>query len=100
MGGGRNYGNVFVDGKPICDVEWDLRDAQVVCAMLNLRDALAATTRSAFGRVRPPFGRTKVGCEGNETDIRDCSHSIVIPSWWDCNVWAAGVVCRGGNTGL
>ena len=48
-GGGWNYGNVFVDGKPICAWWWDLRDARVVCSMLNLPDAVAATTESELG---------------------------------------------------
>ena len=102
-GGGWNYGNVFVDGKAICNGDtylWDLRDARVVCSMLNLPDAVAATTESEFGEVNPDdFGMWKVDCEGNEEDIRDCPHSSDIPSWACDGGTAAGVVC-GGNTRL
>ena len=90
---------MFVDGKPICDDNWDLRDAQVVCGMLNFPGAVAATRRSAFGQVRLPFGRNWVGCEGNETDIRDCWHRT--DTSFNCDGGsAAGVVCLGGGTGL
>ena len=89
---------MFVDGEPICDWEWDLREAQVVCAMLNFPGAAAVTRRSELGQVRPPFGSVWVGCGGNETDIRDCSHDTDIPSFFHGGD-AAGVVCLGG-TGL
>ena len=100
VGGGASYGNVFVDNKPICDYGWGLRDAEVVCSMQNM-SAVAATSRSTFGRVNSgDFGMTRVQCEGGEKDVRSCKHDTEIPSWACDGGWAAGVVCDGGNTGL
>ena len=34
-GSRRNEGNVFVNGKPVCDDMWDKNDATVACRMLG-----------------------------------------------------------------
>ena len=34
-GTSRKEGNVFVNGKPVCDDMWDKDDATVVCRMLG-----------------------------------------------------------------
>ena len=40
VGGGPKSGDVFVRGRPVCDNDWDIKDAQVVCKSLNLGDAI------------------------------------------------------------
>ena len=88
---------MLVDNKPICHYYWDLRDAEVVCKMMNM-SALAAIRKSQFGRVnRGEFGMDDVRCEGGEKDVRNCTHDTKIPP--RCHGGdAAGVVCDGGNT--
>ena len=36
-------GNIFIDGKPICDDYWDLNDAKVACRQLGFANAVNAT---------------------------------------------------------
>ena len=91
-GGGAMSGNVFVNGGPVCDNEWDLRDADVVCRMLFNSSALAATTESAFGQVGHDFAMDQVDCSGEEEDLHDCQHETEE----NCKGGeAAGVLCGG-----
>ena len=87
-------GNVFVDGQPVCDDRWDLRAAAVVCRMMFNVSALAATTRSAFGRVGYAFAMTEVNCTGEEDDLRDCQHEIPRRCWQAAGVLCGGKYCR------
>ena len=44
IGGAKDSeGNVFIDGKPVCDKNWDLNDAEVVCKQFGFRKALNFT---------------------------------------------------------
>ena len=36
-------GNVFIDGKPVCDDYWDLNDAEVACRQFGFSNAVRAT---------------------------------------------------------
>lgn len=44
--GGTNdsEGNVFIDGRPVCDDHWSYEDAKVACRQFGFDDALEATT--------------------------------------------------------
>merc|ERR1719315_313692 len=73
-GGNTMQGNVYVNGKPVCDDYWNLDDAKVVCRMLGFQ-AVRATSKSKFGRVENDFAMDDVRCLGTETDIANCPHS-------------------------
>ena len=80
----------------VCDVNWDIRDARVVCRMLGYPTALAATLRSSFVRGTGRIWLDNVGCVGTEENIDLCSHYGwgVVSSY--CSPGReAGVVCGG-----
>ena len=91
--GGRyssNSGNVMVDGQPVCDDDWGLEDAAVVCRQLGFPGVERATKESEFGSVSSSFIMDNVRCWGNETDLTSCYHKTTD----DCDgMEAAGVVC-------
>ncbi|RWS09612.1 Lysyl oxidase-like protein, partial [Dinothrombium tinctorium] len=97
-GQSRNEGNVEIyhAGKwgSICDDEWDLNEANIVCKSLRYElGALRATVNSEFGRGRKLIWMDNVYCNGNETHLHHCPFD----GWrmHDCNAdEAAGVVCN------
>ena len=82
---------MFVDGRPVCDDDWDLADAGVVCGMLFQNGiAVEATRESRFGEVGEDFSMDEVACRGDETSLLQCGHETED----DCGGGeAAGVVC-------
>ena len=86
----RNSGNVMVDDKPVCDDDWGLEDAAVVCRQLGFPGVERATKESEFGTVSSTYSMDNVKCRGNETELEDCYHKAAD----DCDGnEAAGVVC-------
>ena len=93
-----SFGNVEVyyndTWGTVCDDEWDLVDANVVCKQLNYSHALLAYHSSFFGMGTGPIWMDNVQCSGNEASISDCSFK----GWGitDCNHGNnAGVRCKG-----
>merc|ERR1719244_723793 len=60
--------------KPICDDDWGLVDAAVVCRQLGFAGVERATKESEFGTVSSTYKMDNVGCRGNETSLEDCYH--------------------------
>lgn len=62
----------------ICDDEWDINDAHVICRMLGYPGALDAVVRSEYGdlgTIFPSFvSLSNVQCNGTEDSIFDCPH--------------------------
>ena len=82
----------------VCDDSWDIKDADVICRMLNYSRALNALPRATTGEGNGPIWLTDVECAGNETSITDCEN----PGWKQWNFKTcfhdedAGVVCQDG----
>ena len=67
------YNTHFNQYEFICDEDWDLDDANVICRMLGFPGALDASVRSQYGvasyRNAAMFN---VQCTGTESSIFDC----------------------------
>ena len=95
-GSGRVEINVDGTWGAICDNEWDLTDAGVVCRQLGYSGATHAEVGAFFGQGSGPNLMDGVICDGSEAKITDCpSHC------WDkpkCpNTETAGVICAKGT---
>jgi len=67
---------VFRDGVwgTICDDNWDLTDANVVCRQAGFGTAFEALRNAAFGRGIGRIWMDEVNCTGSESDVRNCRH--------------------------
>ncbi|XP_078597312.1 uncharacterized protein LOC144873637 [Branchiostoma floridae x Branchiostoma japonicum] len=78
----------------VCDDNFDLQDAHVVCRQLGFGVALDVKLAGHFGEGSGNVWLDEVACSGNETDLGDCPAD----SWGrsDCSHKEdAGVVCAG-----
>jgi len=73
------YGNVYLNGHPVCNLGWSDPDANVVCRALGYDKGVVGTHAwDSFG----PWIDYKnyilmhVNCNGNETSIWDCTYSV------------------------
>ncbi|XP_016133767.1 scavenger receptor cysteine-rich type 1 protein M130-like [Sinocyclocheilus grahami] len=60
----------------VCDDQWDISDAQVVCRQLGCGAALRTDGISAFGAGEGVVWMNKVECRGNEIHLWDCPLSL------------------------
>ncbi|XP_062293821.1 deleted in malignant brain tumors 1 protein-like [Scomber scombrus] len=76
----------------VCDDEWDIRDAQVVCRAMDCGTAQTSKPSAFFGMGAGPIWLDDVGCIGNETSLLHCRR----PSFGENNCGHgedAGVMC-------
>ena len=76
----------------VCDDYWSIEDANVVCGMLGLPQATAATKGLSFGEGTGPIMMDNVKCVGNESSLLFCPRSELGEK--DCAHFEdSGVVC-------
>ncbi|NXI68520.1 C163A protein, partial [Anseranas semipalmata] len=78
----------------VCDGDWNIEDAGVVCKQVGCGSAVQALNRAPFGEGSGPTWLYRVDCRGDESTLWDCSHTgwgaFTCPHYFD-----VGVICSG-----
>ena len=77
----------------VCDYNWDLADATVVCHQLGYPRAVGAPTSATFGAGSGLSWYSYVGCVGTERNLTECSKSLSSIGSACSHSRDAGVVC-------
>nr|XP_054762565.1 deleted in malignant brain tumors 1 protein-like [Lytechinus pictus] len=88
------------DWYTICDDQWDIKDARVVCRQLGFPDALRALTQATtFGPGLVNILLDNVDCKGDEPNLLECDHNEL--HIHDCiHNEDAAVICKAEGTSL
>ncbi|XP_069478470.1 deleted in malignant brain tumors 1 protein-like isoform X2 [Ambystoma mexicanum] len=79
----------------ICDSQWDIKDATVVCRQLGCGVPHSAPGRTRLAVANTPIAMTNVQCTGHEPSLLKCEYSTDVNS--NCNTTStADVHCSGG----
>ncbi len=78
----------------VCDDQWDISDAQVVCRQLGCGAALRADGNSVFGAGKVVVWLNRVECRGNEIHLWDCPLSLKNHTYCS-HKEHAGLTCAG-----
>ena len=89
-GNGPHEGNVVIDeSQPLCEDEFDIEDAVVICRQLNMSFVSYLTRNSKFGNTTQTSGMS-LSCSGTENTISECIRKENI----NCGIEnGAGVSC-------
>lgn len=78
----------------VCDDDWDINDAQVVCREIGCGDAISALGDAYFGEGNGNVWLSNLQCKGTESHLWQCKHL----GWGvhGCHtVEDAGIICAG-----
>jgi hypothetical protein len=89
--GNHTEGNLYINGKPVCDDDWGEEEAEVACRQLGFPGgARTFTSSSHYGQVATNFTAGSIGCNGEEESLEACSTTNRL----SCDSGeAAGVAC-------
>ena len=59
----------------VCDGDWDINDAGVVCRQLGYSSAFSAPHSARFGQGSGKIWLDDVQCQGDENSIVNCQHN-------------------------
>ena len=59
----------------ICDDNWDIQDARVICRQLGYPDAVAPLLSAHYGHGSGPVWLNNINCLGIESDLFACGHN-------------------------
>ena len=59
----------------ICDNDWDIQDAQVVCRMVGFEGAWSTQCCGFYGYGSGEIWMDSVQCSGSESSLAECAHS-------------------------
>ena len=77
----------------VCDSNWDLADATVVCHQLGYLIAVEAPRSAAFGAGNGPSWYSNVRCVGTEMNLTECNHNRYYSGSSCSHSQDAGVAC-------
>ncbi|XP_075758630.1 antigen WC1.1-like isoform X1 [Pelodiscus sinensis] len=89
----------------VCDDNWDMEDAEVVCKQMGCGAAVSAQANAYFGEGSGPTWLILVDCNGEESALWDCRHAgwgvFTCHHSFDTGVTCSGhieIQLAGGNT--
>ncbi|XP_051719165.1 deleted in malignant brain tumors 1 protein-like isoform X34 [Ctenopharyngodon idella] len=59
----------------VCDDNWNIEDADMVCRQLGCGRAVSAPSQAHFGKGSGPIWLYDVGCAGSESSLTQCLHN-------------------------
>ena len=84
----------------VCDSNWDVVDAIVVCRQLGNLQAVEAPRSSFFGAGSGPSWYSSLSCTGTERNLTECSKSISNTGSACSHSRDAGAVCSSQSNAL
>ena len=79
---------------PVCNYNWDVIDAWVVCRQLGFANVKDFT--KYYGGVSGLYSMYNINCIGNESSLAECAHD----KQSGCYGRAAGVACSSSDESL